>query len=221
MASKLLDVFAAADLEEGEGLEAQSNDDLNRRVRIALHKDARHEKWLFRYHPGKGARRGNKPLLLEKGKALEVDVKRARAWLGWFTIPHDLRGEKDETKIREMKQFWDIERMRTLNNFGDYPRPRKVADGIDPVGPHRMPHFVITVIEGDGTVWEKIDLHELYEIGEFDYLTFTDPQDELKKENVRLAKENAELGGVLSKMQGQLDALLKIVGTNHAASKAG
>lgn len=220
-ATSLLEVFQNAEFEEGEGLEAQSNDDANRRVRIAFHRDARQEKWTFRFHPGKGARKQNRPIELVKGKAIEVDIKRARAWLGWFTIPHDLRGEKDETKIREMKQFWDIERMRTLNGFGDYPRPRKVADGIDPIGPHRMPDFVITVIEGDGTAWDKIRLHELYQIGEYDPLTFTDPQAELKAENERVSRENGDLRRMLATMQGQLDAVTKMVSGAFATKAEG
>jgi hypothetical protein len=211
MAHKLLEVFQDAEFGEGDGLEAASNDDANRRVRIALHRDDPHEKWVFRFHPGKGSRKQNKPIELLKGKAIEVDIKRARAWLGWFTIPHDLQGERDETKVREMKAFWDCERSRTLNAFGDYPRPRKVADGMDPIGPHRMPRFVITVIDGDGEPWEKIDMHELYGIGEFDDLTFTDPQQELKDENIRLLQTNNELLKQMAVMQGQIQAIMAMV----------
>jgi hypothetical protein len=74
-----------------------------------------------------------------------------------------------------------------------------------------MPRFVITVIEGDGTPWDKIDLHELYEIGEFDHLTFTDPQQELKNENLRLMQENNNLLKMLATMQGQIEATQKMV----------
>lgn len=217
MAHKLLEVFEDAEFGEGEGLDAQANDDANRRVRIALHRDDPHDKWVFRFHPGRGARRPNRPIELLKGKAIEVDVKRARAWLGWFTIPHDLQGEKDETKVREMRVFWDLERSRTLNAFGDYPRPRKVADGTDPIGPHRMPRFVITVTEGDGTQWEKIDLHELYGIGEYDPLTFVDPMAEQRAHVSMLERENADLRTALSKMEGKLDALFAMVGNGKKA----
>lgn len=184
--------------------------DENRRVRIQFHKNAKHKKWTFKYNGGKGAR-PSRPIILEEGKYIEVDIKRARAWLGWFTILHDIEGETDTKKRKEMEQFFDLERVRTLNTFGDYPRPRKVADGMDPIGPHRMPDFVVTVSEGDGEKWAPIRLHEMYGIGEYDPLTFVDPQAAINEELAEERAKNRSLERMLAELTGKINGVVDMV----------
>lgn len=191
-------------------LEQARDADENRRVRIAFHPDSRHTHWTFKFHGGRGSRRA-RDIDLFKGKSIDVDIKRARAWLGWFTVPHDIEGERNETKVREMNEFFAIERARTLLTFGDYPRPRKYGDGIDPIGPHRMPDFVATVIEADGSEWEPIRLHELYKIGEFDPLQFTDPDAVLTAKYEETVAENDMLKKMLAEMQGQIKGIAAMV----------
>lgn len=194
-------------------LDQAINGDENRRVRIQFHKDAKHQSWKFTYNGGKGSR-PSRPIVLEQGKYLEVDIKRARAWLGWFTIQHDIEGEVDTKKRKEMEQFFDLERVRTLNTFGDYPRPRKVADGMDPIGPHRMPDFVVTVVEGDGERWAPIRLHEMYGVGIFDPLSFVDPQAAVNEELQAERDKNRTLERMIAELTGKINGVVDMVKAN-------
>lgn len=141
-----------------------------------------------------------------------VPLERAQAWFGFFTLERAIDQERDPKRKNLLLNTYREERERALNTWGDYPRPRKLSEGTEPIGPHRFPDVICTVIEQDGTEWDPIRLHEQYRIGDFDTLQFNDP---IAEQNAALETERAERSKLdleLAEMKGQMKALLVTVG---------
>ena len=137
-----------------------------------------------------------------------VPLERAQAWLGFFTFPTLMESEKDPRRKDAMQRTYREERERALTTWGDYPRPARLADGTHPIGPHRFPDLVVTVLEQDGTEWEPIRLHEQYSLGEFDTLQFTDVIAERDEELATARQHNTFLEKQMAEIKGQVSVLL-------------
>lgn len=187
-----------------EAVDSYQKSDENRTVKLRLAKDATHEKLTLHWHAGQRYKK-SPTIELKKGMTIVVPIKRARAWFGWFTVPHDMADEPDESKKRDLRQFFQVETERTKLAWGGYVVPRKLSDGMDPIGPHRFPNVEVNVIEWDGTEWGWMSLHELYKLGKYDSLVFHDPKADAQQ---ALEAENAQLRRELSSMGGKIDALI-------------
>ncbi len=189
--------------------------DFGRTARILLHKDDPRREIVLSWHPGRNRTNlgRQRQMIVKRGQTALVPIERARAWFGMFTIPFDLEDIKDENRRKNMRETFERERARTLLSWGDYPRPRKLSDGQEPIGPHRMPHIIVTVIDGNGSEWNAIDLHEIYRVGEFDveglrpsdFAAAAEAEVSVERE---LVHENKELRSKLSKLEGQMEILL-------------
>jgi hypothetical protein len=147
----------------------QSKDviEAEKQCRITLHPDAPRE-YHFNWHPGKGGR--NTVLVIKPGQSIVQPLSKAQAHFGPFSIPREYAKTTDERRKNALRDTWVSEKTRALCRF-DYERPLSVKrDGYEPIGPHRFPHVIVTVLEADGTEHAPMDLHELYKIGEHDPL---------------------------------------------------
>lgn len=139
----------------------------DRQVRITLHPDAKQPLPLFWNAGGKHGR--DTVITIEPGKSTVQPLSKAQAWFGPFSVPLEFRGA-DEKRKEKLRHFWATEKERYLKRY-DYPRPTSMQkDGYEPIGPHRSPDVIVTIIEDDGTELPPIRLHQLYKIGEWDPL---------------------------------------------------
>ncbi len=185
--------------------------DENRQCEIRLHKDAVRDHIDLTWH--NGARYKKSPTIrLKKGMTILAPIKKARAWFGYFTVPHDAENETDESKVRDLRALYQVETERTKLTWGDYPRPRKMSEGTDPIGPHRFPDVEVNVTEWDGTKWGWIRLHKLYNLGVFDPMQFHDAAaDARAARETALETENKELRSTLAEMKGQIAAVTALI----------
>lgn len=183
-----------------------------RQVKITLAKDAKRPITLS-WNTGKKTN-FDIPQVTRKqlgpGDSYVTDIGRAEAWFGPFTIPFDLRGERDERVRREMARRFEDGKRYALNAWGDYPRSKT----FEPVGPHRFPHVTLEVMEADGEPWAygTIDLHELYGIGAFDTIKFVDEEEVALQADA----EKEDLYRQLAELRGQVSVLL----SNNTKAKA-
>jgi hypothetical protein len=155
----------AALLEQSKDLVEQE-----KQVRITLHPDAPRE-YNFDWHPGKGGRRT--VIVIRPGQSIVQPLGKAQAHFGPFDMPRQYANTSDERLKTRIKHDWVEEKTRALARF-DYVRPLSIKrDGYEPIGPHRFPHVIVTILEPDGTENKPMDLHELYKIGEWDPLKDT------------------------------------------------
>ena len=221
-----IDAAALDELVRGPESETEEQDDLDlaRQCRIALGPQQRIPVTLT-WNSGKLSvsqvrSLKQKPIVLDpqKRNTVVVELWKAQCWFGPFTIPVKLKTTNDEKARQMMAAVYHIERQRALDLY-DYPRPRKIAEGVDPIGRHRFPDIVVTVIEPSGEEWKPIRLHQLYGIGDWDPLYNTDPK-EVQQRSVeeQLAAEkarNEELKRQLDTVTGKVEAIFKITGAKH------
>ena len=200
----------------------------DRVAHITMHKDESRALLDLSWHTGvNGMQRGRRVVkILERGKKIAIGLDRAISFFGPFMIPRDMEGETDEVRLREAQEHFREERMRALMTWGDYPRHNKLSDGIEPIGPHRFPHVIITIEDGDGTRSEPFDLHQIYEIGEYDVPDLRpshfagqrfDPTAALAEKE----REVASLTSIVMQMKGQLELLTaQSIGNAPGAPKA-
>jgi hypothetical protein len=198
--------------------ETYVDSDENRQVKVRLHKDAAREYIELKWHGG--ARHKPSPSIrLKKNMTVVVPVKKARAWFGYFTIPHDAENERDEARVRDLRALYHVETERTKLAWGDYPRPRKLSDGTDPIGPHRFPDVEVNVTEWDGQEWGWIRLHKLYNLGIFDPQQFVDKAaDDLaakEAENKVLRARLTEMDGKISQLTDLTARLTRVPAEKH------
>ena len=190
---------------EVETQEDQRSHILNRQVRIALHPNAKTKELTLPWYTGRPSKntpghKSERTIKKNAKTAQTVPVQQAWGWFGYFTVLHDMENEPDEAKRSELQALYDLGKKLTLQYY-DYLRPTKIEDGTMPIGPHRLPDVVLTVIEDDGTEWEPIRLHEMYGVGDFDKMQFPEPVDPRKEKleeqtalGVAIASELAKIG---------------------------
>jgi hypothetical protein len=174
------------------------------------------------WHVGLVGRQRGKRMekVLARGHSVTIPLPRALSRLGPFTIPRDVTRMSDREKIAELTEFFEEWKPKILLAWGDYPRPRKLSEGQDAIGPSRFPHVEVVVISSDGSESEPFDLHQVYGVGEYDapHLRpsyFSAPSE--ADERATLEAENNELAQRLAKLEG----VLSVVVANQSKSKAG
>ena len=203
-----------------DALLASSKDvvEQEKQVRITLHPDAPRE-YNFDWHPGKGGRRT--VLVVKPGQSIVQPLGKAQSHFGPFDMPRQYAQATDERLRERIKHDWVVEKTRALARF-DYVRPLSVKrDGYEPIGPHRFPHIIVTILEPDGTEHKPMDLHELYKIGEWDPLKDTfGPQETVEQVKAKYEAQldeaaeghKAEIAALLSKfgvLEGKLDGFMQ------------
>lgn len=105
--------------------------------------------------------------VLKPGDTTIIDIGRAQAWFGLFTVPTDVLDVIDEKKAEEMWRNYTLEKARTILTWGDFQKGALEEDKDTTFGPARLPDVYLTVIEADGERWPEIRLRELYELGDY------------------------------------------------------
>ena len=177
-----------------------------------------------------GGRHGRDTVInLEPGHSVVQPLSKAQVWCGPFAIPKEYAASTDDRVKKRLRDLWVRERTRILNQY-DYPRgERGYKPDMAPTGPHRFPHFIVTVENADGTKDEPIDLHQMYKIGEWDPIkdSFKPKESvdavrakyeaELEERAKYYEREQAELKAKLAEMAGMIKGVTAV----QATAKAG
>lgn len=162
---------------------------------------------------------------LNPGDSTIIDIGRACAYFGVFTVPHDLEQIYDEKKREARIAMYEAEKARAILTWGEYPRAiNHQRDGNEPLGPARMPDVYLTVIETDGSRWPEIRLRELYDLGDYydaepKPKAFVAPTDTKQEDRVRdLEIQLAEMRGLV---HGQLAQNAAAIAVTHDAKARG
>jgi hypothetical protein len=144
--------------------------DIEKQCRIELHPEAPQANIELPWHAGKGHR--PTVLLLKRGGTPVVQsLGKAQVWFGPFGLALEFSQTTDERRREKLREEYHREKMRILNRY-DYPRGtgRGYNPSMEPIGPHRFPDVVVTILEADGSEVGPYRLHELYKIGHWDPL---------------------------------------------------
>lgn len=152
---------------------------------------------------------------LNPGDTTTIDVGRACAYFGVFTVPHDLAGIYDEKRREAFVLMYEAEKTRAILTWGEYPRSiNHMRDGNEPLGPARLPDVYLTVIETDGSRWPEIRLRDLYDLGDYydaepKPKSFVAPTDTKQEDRVRdLEIQLAEMRGLVHGQLAQNNAAI-------------
>jgi hypothetical protein len=153
---------------------------------------------------------------LKPGDKTLLDIARAQAYFGMFTLPHDIEDVMDEKRRAGMLQQFDDMKARTLLQWGDFPKSSNhMKDGNEPLGPCRFPDVFVTVIEADGERWPEMRLRDLYGWGDYwdaeqKPKQFARPNDQsvLEDKLRKMELENAETKGMLQAILAQQQAAI-------------
>jgi hypothetical protein len=106
--------------------------------------------------------------VIKPGQATLLDIGRAQAYFGLFTMPRDIEDVLDETRRQAMLEAFLREKARAILTWGDFPKPQNhIRSGEEALGPARMPDVFLTVIEADGDEWPEFRLRGLYDLGDY------------------------------------------------------
>ncbi len=148
--------------------------------------------------------------VLKPGDKTILDISRAQAYFGMFTLLHDLEDVMDEKRRASMLAQFEDFKARALLQWGEFPRPHNhMKDGNEPLGPCRFPDVYVTVIEANGERWQEMRLRDLYGWGDWydaepKRRAFEKPAagPDMASELARLREEAAEQRGLIMGLLG-------------------
>lgn len=160
-------------------------------------------------------------IVLRPGKSVVLELGKAQAYFGMFTIPGMIETVNDIRKRERLAEQFKESRERAILLWGDSPKPARYGSGMtyEALGPARIPDVTCTVMNADeeADASAPIRIRELYNVGEYvDAEHLVNPggfaahkhAEELKASNDFEKASNAEQINVL---QGQVATLTQLL----------